>query len=46
MLHENRVPHFLSVRGAVKAMKALAYYRAFLDRFEATEGFAYGEGEP
>jgi acyl-CoA synthetase (NDP forming) len=35
MLYENRVPHFLSVRGAVKAMRALADYQAFLKRFEA-----------
>ncbi len=34
MLQKNRVPHFLSVRGAVKAMKALADYQAFLDKFE------------
>jgi acyl-CoA synthetase (NDP forming) len=35
MLYENRVPHFLSVRGAVKAMRALVDYQAFLKRFEA-----------
>jgi acyl-CoA synthetase (NDP forming) len=35
MLRENRIPHFLSVREAVKAMKALADYQFFLDRFEA-----------
>jgi len=35
MLYENKVPHFLSVRGAVKAMKALADYQAFLMRFES-----------
>jgi acyl-CoA synthetase (NDP forming) len=34
MLYENRVPHFLSVRGAVKAMKALADYQVFLDRWK------------
>lgn len=37
LLYENRVPHFLSVRRAVKAMKAMADYQAFLDRFEASE---------
>jgi acyl-CoA synthetase (NDP forming) len=36
MLYENRVPHFLSVRGAVKAMRALARYQAFLDHFGAS----------
>ncbi|MEW6262697.1 MAG: CoA-binding protein [Thermodesulfobacteriota bacterium] len=36
MLHENKVPHFLSVREAVKVMRALADYQAFLDRFEAS----------
>ncbi len=35
MLCKNRIPNFLSVREAVKAMKALADYRIFLDRFEA-----------
>ena len=35
MLWKNRIPNFLSVREAVKAMKALADYRIFLDRFEA-----------
>jgi acetate---CoA ligase (ADP-forming) len=46
MLYENRVPHFLSVRGAVKAMKALADYRAFLNRFERTEtASSKGRGE-
>lgn len=37
LLYENRVPHFLSVRGAVKAMRALAYYQAALDRLESQE---------
>ena len=37
MLYENRVPHFLSVRGAVKAMKALVDYRTFLNRLELDE---------
>ena len=42
MLFANRVPHFLSVRGAVKAMKALADYAALLGRPEATQR-AYSE---
>jgi acetyltransferase len=37
MLYENKVPHFLSVRGAVKAMKALADYYAFLSRLASNE---------
>jgi len=35
LLKRNKVPNFLTVRGAVKAMKALADYRAYLDRILA-----------
>lgn len=36
MLQQNSVPNFLSVRQAVKAMKALVDYRRFRERFLAT----------
>jgi len=36
LLSQNRVPNFLSVHSAVKAMRALVDYRNFLDRFESS----------
>jgi acyl-CoA synthetase (NDP forming) len=37
MLSQNAVPNFLAVRQAVRAMRALADYGAFLDRFAQRE---------